>query len=185
MYRYPLLSREELESEREWDKRFAESQSQLDQLAREALDEHQEGQTRRLNPNKCDFAYDEAISHSVRRITSRNPKSSTTGVPPVSRQPQSSQPACSLATFTLTCYVLIEMPEMINLAERITVDPEQCGGRPCVRGMRIRVSDVLDLLANGLTPKQIIEELPDLESEDVAACLRFASRRLDHPVVAA
>jgi uncharacterized protein (DUF433 family) len=76
-----------------------------------------------------------------------------------------------------------EVPEMINLAERITVDPEQCGGRPCVRGMRIRVSDVLDLLANGLTPKQIIEELPDLEPEDVAACLRFASRRLDHLVL--
>ena len=74
---------------------------------------------------------------------------------------------------------------MTMLAERITVDPEQCGGRPCVRGMRIRVSDVLDLLANGLTPKQILEELPDLESEDIAACLRFASHRLDHPVVAA
>jgi uncharacterized protein (DUF433 family) len=72
-----------------------------------------------------------------------------------------------------------------ELAERITVDPEQCGGRPCVRGMRIRVSDILDLLANGLTPRQIIEELPGLESEDIAACLRFASRRLDHPVVAA
>jgi uncharacterized protein (DUF433 family) len=72
---------------------------------------------------------------------------------------------------------------MINLAERITVDPEQCGGRPCVRGMRIRVSDVLDLLANGLTTKQIIEELPDLEPEDVAACLRFARRRLDHLVL--
>ena len=72
---------------------------------------------------------------------------------------------------------------MTMLAERITVDPEQCGGRPSVRGMRIRVSDVLDLLANGLTPKQIIEELPDLESEDIAACLRFASRRLDHPVL--
>jgi uncharacterized protein (DUF433 family)/predicted RNase H-like HicB family nuclease len=75
------------------------------------------------------------------------------------------------------------MPEMINLAERISGDPEQCGGRPCVRGMRIPVSDVLDLLADGLTPKQIIEELPDLEPEDVAACLRFASRRLDHPVL--
>ena len=49
---------------------------------------------------------------------------------------------------------------MATLAERITVDPEQCGGRPCVRGMRIRVSDVLDLLANGLSPEQIVEELP-------------------------
>ena len=65
---------------------------------------------------------------------------------------------------------------MATLADRITVDAEQCGGRPCVRGMRIRVSDVLDLLANGLSPKQIIEELPDLESADIQACLRFASR---------
>lgn len=72
-----------------------------------------------------------------------------------------------------------------QVAERITVDPEQCGGRPCIRGMRIRVVDVLDLLANGLTPEQIVEEMPDLELEDVYASLRFASRRLDHPVVAA
>jgi uncharacterized protein (DUF433 family) len=74
---------------------------------------------------------------------------------------------------------------MAKLAERITVDPEQCGGRPCIRGMRIRVIDVLDLLANGLTPEQVLEELPDLEAEDILACLRFASRRLDHPVIAA
>jgi uncharacterized protein (DUF433 family) len=67
------------------------------------------------------------------------------------------------------------------LADRITVDPEQCGGRPCVRGMRIRVSDVLDLLANGLSTEQVVEELPDLESADVQACLRFASRRVADP----
>jgi uncharacterized protein (DUF433 family) len=72
-----------------------------------------------------------------------------------------------------------------GLGERITVDPEQCGGRPCIRGMRIRVIDVLDLLANGLSPEQVLEELPDLEAEDIRACLRFASSRLDHPVVAA
>ncbi|MES1244719.1 MAG: DUF433 domain-containing protein [Acidobacteriota bacterium] len=74
---------------------------------------------------------------------------------------------------------------MAELAERITVDPEQCGGRPCVRGMRIRVTDVLDLLANGLTPTEVLEELPDLETEDIQACLRFASHRLDHPVLVA
>jgi uncharacterized protein (DUF433 family) len=51
--------------------------------------------------------------------------------------------------------------------------------------MRIRVTDVLDLLANGLTAEQVLVELPDLEPEDIAACLRFASRRLAHPVVAA
>jgi len=72
-----------------------------------------------------------------------------------------------------------------SLEERITIDPEQCGSRPCVRGMRIRVIDVLDLLANGLTTEQVLGELPDLEPEDIRACLRFASRRLDHPVVAA
>jgi uncharacterized protein (DUF433 family) len=74
---------------------------------------------------------------------------------------------------------------MTPLAERITVDPARCGGRPCVRGLRIRVTDVLDLLAAGLTPDAIVAELPDLEFEDVSACLRFASRRLSHPIVAA
>ena len=73
---------------------------------------------------------------------------------------------------------------MANLTERITVDPDQCNGRPCIRGLRIRVTDVLDLLANGLTSEQIVEELPDLELEDVLACLRFASQRLDHPILA-
>jgi uncharacterized protein (DUF433 family) len=72
-----------------------------------------------------------------------------------------------------------------QLADRITVDPEQCGGRPCVRGMRIRVSDVLDLFAAGLSAAQILEEMPDLEVEDLAACLRFASRYVDHPVLVA
>jgi uncharacterized protein (DUF433 family) len=51
--------------------------------------------------------------------------------------------------------------------------------------MRIRVSDVLDLLAAGLSREQVLEELPDLEVEDVVACLRFASQRMDHPVIAA
>jgi uncharacterized protein (DUF433 family) len=73
----------------------------------------------------------------------------------------------------------------MNVMDRITVNPRQCGGRPCIRGMRIRVTDVLDLLAAGLSREQVIEELPDLEPEDVDACLRFASRRIDHPVVVA
>lgn len=74
---------------------------------------------------------------------------------------------------------------MAQLTDRITVNPEQCGGRPCIRGLRIRVSDVLDLLASGVSPEEVLEELPDLESADVAAALRFASHRLDHPVLAA
>ncbi len=74
---------------------------------------------------------------------------------------------------------------MADLADRITVNPRQCGGRPCIRGMRIRVVDVLDLLAAGLTSQQVLEELPDLEPEDITACLRLASSRLNHPILAA
>ena len=73
---------------------------------------------------------------------------------------------------------------MENLSERITIHPEQCGGRPCIRGMRIRVTDVIELFAAGLTVEQILKELPDLEPEDLQACLEFAARKLDHPVVA-
>jgi uncharacterized protein (DUF433 family) len=72
---------------------------------------------------------------------------------------------------------------MSQLDDRITVDPEQCGGRPCIRGMRIRVSDVLDLLAANMSAEQVVEELPDLELADVQACLRYASRRVAHPVL--
>jgi uncharacterized protein (DUF433 family) len=74
---------------------------------------------------------------------------------------------------------------MADLADRITVNPKQCGGRACVRGLRIRVVDVLELLAAGLTQEEVLRELPDLEAEDVRACLRYASRRLDHPILAA
>ena len=77
------------------------------------------------------------------------------------------------------------MGQTVELMDRITVNPDQCGGRPCIRGLRIRVIDVLDLLATGLAAQQVVAELPDLELEDVAACLRFASRRLYHPVLAA
>jgi uncharacterized protein (DUF433 family) len=69
--------------------------------------------------------------------------------------------------------------------ERITTNPKQCGGRPCIRGMRIRAIDVLDLLAAGLSHQQVLEELPDLELEDIQAVLQFARERLDHPVIAA
>ena len=74
---------------------------------------------------------------------------------------------------------------MSNLLERITIDPEQCGGRPCIRGMRIRVTDILDLFASGLSAEQILDEMPDLESNDLQAALQYAARKLDHPVLAA
>ena len=74
---------------------------------------------------------------------------------------------------------------MSLLLDRITFNPKQCGGRPCVRGMRIRVSDVLDLFASGLDAATILEEMPDLEPDDLKACLTFARRRIDHPILAA
>lgn len=73
----------------------------------------------------------------------------------------------------------------MNLLERITINPEQCGGRPCIRGLRIRVTDILDLYAAGLSPEQILEELPDLEPDDLKAALQYASMRLNHPTIAA
>ncbi len=75
--------------------------------------------------------------------------------------------------------------EMNKHLERITIDPEQCGGRACIRGLRIRVIDVLDLLASGLDQQQVLAELPDLEPQDIPAALVYARRRLDHPVLAA
>ncbi|MBA2493653.1 MAG: DUF433 domain-containing protein [Acidobacteria bacterium] len=72
---------------------------------------------------------------------------------------------------------------MSNLSERITINPKQCGGRPCIRGMRIRVSDVIDLFANGLTAEEILKEMPDLEREDLYAALQYASHKIDHPIL--
>jgi len=59
--------------------------------------------------------------------------------------------------------------------DRITFDPEQCGGRPCIRGMRIRIKDVLDMLAAGATEERILEDFPDLEAADIRACLQYAA----------
>ena len=67
--------------------------------------------------------------------------------------------------------------------DRITFKPEQCGGRPCIRGMRIRVKDVLDLLAAGVSEKEILEDYPDLEAEDIKACLQYAAAQADHAVI--
>ncbi|HEX8187535.1 MAG TPA: DUF433 domain-containing protein [Pyrinomonadaceae bacterium] len=67
---------------------------------------------------------------------------------------------------------------MSDLLKRITVNPEQCGGRPCIRGMRVRVTDVLDLYAAGLSAEQILEEMPDLEADDLKAAFLYASRNI-------
>lgn len=75
--------------------------------------------------------------------------------------------------------------DKIALLQRVTTDPHQCGGRPCIRGMRIRVSDVLDLLATGMTEQQILSEMPDLEPDDIKAALLYASANIDHTILAA
>ena len=71
------------------------------------------------------------------------------------------------------------------ITKRITVNPKQCGGKPCIRGMRIRVIDVLDLLANGLTLDEVLGEFPKLEREDILDCIRYARNQMDHAVLAA
>jgi uncharacterized protein (DUF433 family) len=61
------------------------------------------------------------------------------------------------------------------MIERITKNPDQCGGSPCIRGMRIRVKDVLNLLSQGVAEDEILEDFPYLEAEDITACLEYAS----------
>jgi uncharacterized protein (DUF433 family) len=66
---------------------------------------------------------------------------------------------------------------------RITINPEVCGGRPCIRGLRIRVRDILDMLAGGSSRAEILDDYPYLEDEDITAALDFAGRLADHPVI--
>ena len=69
--------------------------------------------------------------------------------------------------------------------DRITVKPEQCGGRPCIRGLRIRVTDVLGLLACGASHAEILEDYPQLDAEDILATLEYAALQADHQVLIA
>ena len=66
---------------------------------------------------------------------------------------------------------------------RITIDGAQCGGRPCIRGMRIRVTDILELLSAGASIEEILEDYPGLEREDVLASVEYAARPTDHAVL--
>lgn len=71
----------------------------------------------------------------------------------------------------------------MSATERITFHPDQCGGHPCIRGMRIRVKDVLNMLAAGATEAEILESYPYLEREDIQAALQYAADQVDHAVV--
>jgi uncharacterized protein (DUF433 family) len=74
---------------------------------------------------------------------------------------------------------------MSKLLSRITINPEQCHGWPCIRGMRIRVADILEMLAQGASEKEILDDFPDLEADDIRACLEYAARMVGHSVVVA
>lgn len=76
-------------------------------------------------------------------------------------------------------------PHVTDLLDRITVNPAQCGGRPCIRGMRIRVMDILDMLSGGMTAEQILADFDELEADDIAAALAYASKAVSHPVLTA
>ncbi len=69
--------------------------------------------------------------------------------------------------------------------ERITLDPGKCGGRPCIRGYRIRVTDILGLLSAGASHGEILEDYPFLEEEDILAALEYASIQTDHSILIA
>jgi uncharacterized protein (DUF433 family) len=71
------------------------------------------------------------------------------------------------------------MGKLQDLMSRITQTPGLCGGRPCIRGMRIRVCDVLEMLAETVRMEEILKDFPDLEIEDIQACLSFAARRTE------
>jgi uncharacterized protein (DUF433 family) len=71
----------------------------------------------------------------------------------------------------------------MNLLERITLQPAQCGGKPCIRGMRIRVKDVLEMLGSGMSEADILSEFPYLEAEDLRAAQLYAARLTDHTVL--
>ena len=69
------------------------------------------------------------------------------------------------------------MRRMTDYRERITIEPGKRGGKPCIRGLRITVYDVLDYLASGMTEQEILSDFPDLEPEDIRAVLAFAADR--------
>jgi len=70
-----------------------------------------------------------------------------------------------------------------ELLKRITVEPGKCGGRPCIRGLRMRVTDVLQLLSSGASYDEILEDYPDLVREDILAAIEYAAHQADHVIL--
>lgn len=72
-----------------------------------------------------------------------------------------------------------------DLLQRVTIEAGKCGGKPCIRGMRIRVGDILELLGQGVGFDEVLADFPDLERDDILASLQFAARRTDISALAA
>ncbi len=77
----------------------------------------------------------------------------------------------------LTLFLPLSTLLNVNYRDRITIEPGQRGGKPCIRGLRITVQDVLEYLASGMTVEEILGDFPDLTREDIQACLAFAADR--------
>ncbi len=75
------------------------------------------------------------------------------------------------------------MNDKVSMLKRITIEPGKCGGRPCLRGTRMRMVDVLELLSAGADHAEILRDYPTLEVEDIFACLEYAARQTDHVVL--
>ena len=100
----------------------------------------------------------------------------------VSRGSESPKDEC-VAVLENGLELMSEVNYLQPMNERITCNPNQCGGRPCIRGLRVRVKDVLDMLAAKVSRQEILEDFPYLEDEDIDACLRYAAAEADHPVL--
>ena len=70
-----------------------------------------------------------------------------------------------------------------DLLKRITVEPGKCGGRPCIRGLRMRVTDILQLLSADASYEEILADYPDLERDDILAAIAYAAHQTDHIVL--
>ena len=75
------------------------------------------------------------------------------------------------------------MSDKAELLKRITIEAGKCGGRPCIRGTRMRVVDVLELLSAGATFEEILQDYPTLEQQDILAAIKYAARLTDHVVL--
>jgi len=70
-----------------------------------------------------------------------------------------------------------------DLLQRITIEPDKCGGRPCIRGKRIRVADILQLLSAGASMEEVLQDYPFLERDDILAAIEYAAVQTDHIVL--